>query len=166
MKLRLNITVKLVGYLLVAAIVPLLVLGVSALEIARRVVIDQAQQANLVALGRFSAYLRLYHDQIDDLAANVAGNEAISRSLRDADNGRAAGFDSLNTRVQIGYILNSYVRTKGLVSLDLFSMGGEHFHVGETCKTAPAGLTLPAAFLMKRPAQKRAGLPNLPSCPR
>ena len=78
MKLRPNITVKLVGYLLVAAIVPLLVLGVSALEIARRVVIDQAQQANLVGLGRFSAYLRLYHDQIEDLAANVAGNEALS----------------------------------------------------------------------------------------
>ncbi|MBK6636471.1 MAG: response regulator [Rhodocyclaceae bacterium] len=135
MKLRPNITVKLVGYLLVAAIVPLLVLGVSALEIARRVVIDQAQQANLVGLGRFSAYLRLYHDQIEDLAANVAGNEAISRSLRAADGGRAAGFDALNTRVQVGYILNSYVRTKGLVSLDLFSVGGEHFHVGETLQT-------------------------------
>ena len=130
--MRFNITVKLLGYLLVAGVVPLTVLGYSAFEIAKRVVVEQAQAENVRVVGSFSSYLKLYRDQIDDLATNLAGNEAIGVALRNADIRDAGGFDSLNTRAQIGYTLNSYVRVKGLASLDLFSMAGEHFHIGET----------------------------------
>ncbi len=136
MKLRFNITVKLLGYLLVAGIVPLTVLGFSALEIAKRVVLEQAQEENVCALGGFASYLSLYHDQIQDLATNIAGNEAIGGALRSADATSSSGYDALNVRAQIGYTLNSYVRVKGLVSLDLFSLGGAHFHVGETLNSS------------------------------
>jgi len=129
---RFNITVKLLGYLLVAGIVPLTVLGFSALEIAKRIVLQQAQEDNVRVLGGFASYLSLYQDQIEDLATNIAGNEAIGSALRSADDASTSGYDALNVRAQIGYTLNSYVRVKGLVSLDLFSMAGAHFHVGET----------------------------------
>jgi len=145
MKLRRNITVRLVGYLLAAGVVPLLLLGVSAFEIASRIVINQASEANVRLVSDLRAYLRLYVDQIEDLAANIAGNEAIGAALRDADaatnavtDGTAGSvtasgsFNALNTQAQIGYILNSYIRVKGLVSIDLFSPGGRHFHVGDT----------------------------------
>ena len=132
MKIRFNITVKLLSYLLVAGIVPLTILGFGALEIARRIVIAQAQSEQVRLVGTFASYLALYHDQIEDLATNIAGNEAIGAALRIADVRSTSGFDALNTRAQIGYTLNSYVRVKGLVSLDLFSIAGEHFHVGET----------------------------------
>jgi signal transduction histidine kinase/CheY-like chemotaxis protein len=135
-KLRFNITVKLLGYLLVAGVVPLVVLGLSAFEIAKRVVIEQAQAENVRVVGSFSSYLKLYHDQIEDLATNIAGNEAVSSALRSADMNDASGFDALNIRAQIGYTLNSYVRVKGLASLDLFSLAGEHFHIGETLNTS------------------------------
>jgi signal transduction histidine kinase/ActR/RegA family two-component response regulator len=131
-RLRFNITVKLLGYLLVAGVVPLTVLGFSAFSIAKRVVIEQAQSENIRVVGSFSSYLKLYHDQIEDLATNIAGNEAVGSGLRNADARGAVGFDSLNVRAQIGYTLNSYVRVKGLASLDLFSVAGEHFHIGET----------------------------------
>jgi signal transduction histidine kinase/HPt (histidine-containing phosphotransfer) domain-containing protein len=134
--LRFNITVKLLGYLLVAGIVPLTVLGFSALEIAKRVVLQQAQEENVRALGGFASYLSLYHDQIEDLATNIAGNEAIGGALRSADDASSSGYDALNVRAQIGYTLNSYVRVKGLVSLDLFSLAGAHFHVGETLSSS------------------------------
>jgi signal transduction histidine kinase/CheY-like chemotaxis protein len=134
--LRFNITVKLLGYLLVAGIVPLTILGFSALEIAKRVVLQQAQEENIRALGGFASYLSLYHDQIEDLATNIAGNEAIGGALRNADDASSSGYDALNVRAQIGYTLNSYVRVKGLVSLDLFSVGGAHFHVGETLSSS------------------------------
>jgi signal transduction histidine kinase/CheY-like chemotaxis protein len=130
--MRFNITVKLLGYLLVAGIVPLTVLGFSALEIAKRIVLQQAQEENTRVLGGFASYLSLYQDQIEDLATNIAGNEAIGSALRSADAASSSGYDALNVRAQIGYTLNSYVRVKGLVSLDLFSMAGTHFHVGET----------------------------------
>ena len=136
MNLRFNITVKLLGYLLVAGIVPLTVLGFSALEIAKRVVLQQAQEENVRALGGFASYLSLYHDQIEDLATNIAGNETIGNALHSADAASSSGYDALNVRAQIGYTLNSYVRVKGLVSLDLFSRGGAHFHVGETLSSS------------------------------
>ena len=102
MKLQFNITVKLLGYLLVAGIVPLMVLGFSALAIAKRTVLEQAQEQNVRVLGGFASYLALYHDQIEDLATNIAGNEAIGSALLSADDASKSGYDALNVRAQIG----------------------------------------------------------------
>ncbi len=132
---RFNITAKLVGYLLVAGVVPLMVLGLVALQISKTVVLEQAKEQDVHVVGTFASYLNLYYDQIDDLATNISGNEAIGAGLRQADTPSASSFDTLNLRTQIGYTLNSYVRVKGLVSLDLFTMDGTQFHVGETLST-------------------------------
>ncbi len=137
MQLRFNITVKLLGYLLVAGIVPLTVLGLSALEISKSIVLEQARAQNIHVVGGFASYLGLYQDQVEDLAAGIGGNEIVSESLRLADQPIASGFDVLNQRAKIGYTLNSYVRVKGLVSIDLFSLGGTHFQVGEALKADP-----------------------------
>ncbi|MDT8992650.1 ATP-binding protein [Curvibacter sp. APW13] len=129
---RLNITAKLLGYLLVVGIVPLVGLGIGGLELTRRVVLEQVSSEDRKVVGGFASYLSQYFDQIDDLATNIAGNEAIGNSLRKADSGNVGGFDALNLRAQVGYTLSGYVRVKGLVSLDLFSVGGSRFHVGDT----------------------------------
>ncbi|GAB1391986.1 hypothetical protein MASR1M60_01490 [Rhodocyclaceae bacterium] len=133
MKLRTNITQRLVGYLLAAGVVPLVLLGVAAFQVASRIVIDQAGEYNQRVASDLSAYLGLYGDQIEDLAASIAGNEAIGMALREADiDGGHSPYRALNTQAQVGYILNSAVRVKGLVSIDLVSSGGRHFHVGDT----------------------------------
>lgn len=132
LKPPLNITAKLVGYLLVAGVVPLLIFGLAAFQIARDIVITQAGEYNQRLMSDTSSYLNLYRNQVEDLAANIVGNEAIARALRDADVDVASSYETLNTKAQIGYILNGFVRVKGLVSLDLFSVSGKHFHVGET----------------------------------
>jgi signal transduction histidine kinase/CheY-like chemotaxis protein len=132
MNLRLNITAKLVGYLLVAGIVPLVVFGFSAFQIARDIVIGQAGQYNTRLVLDAVAYFQLYRSQVEDLAANIAGNEEISRALAEADRQSSSSYEALNTRAQIGYILNSFVRVKGLVSIDLFTLTGRHFYVGQT----------------------------------
>ena len=131
-KAHLNITARLVGYLLVAGIVPLLVFGLVAFQIARDIVITQAGEYDQRLVSDTSSYLRLYRNQVEDLAANIVGNEAIARALHDADSRAASSYEVLNTKAQLGYILNGFVRVKGLVSLDLFSLKGQHFHVGET----------------------------------
>ncbi|OYU45209.1 MAG: hypothetical protein CFE44_08710 [Burkholderiales bacterium PBB4] len=120
------------GYLLAASIAPLVVLGVLAFGTAKRVVIEQAEAENARLVAGFSSYLRLYNDQVEDLAANIAGNEDIGTSLRRADARSASNFENLEMRANMGRLLNSYVRIKGLVSIDVFSLGGAHFHVGET----------------------------------
>ncbi len=132
---RISIATRLLGYFLLAGIVPLLLLGYSAFEISRGIVIDQAGQSHLQRASDLRAYLDFYYTQIEDLASNIAGNEAIGAALersslriKDKDD----NFDRLKTSAQIGYILNSYVRVKGLVSIDLLATNGTHFHVGDT----------------------------------
>jgi signal transduction histidine kinase/CheY-like chemotaxis protein len=140
MKPRLNITAKLIGYLLVAGIVPLLLFGASAYYLARQIVIDQVTASSQWVVRDIRNYLGLFRTQVEDLAANIAGNEAISQALRDADLESASSFDTLNTKAQIGYILNGFVRVKGLVAIDLFSVKGAHFHVGETLNVSQVKL--------------------------
>ena len=133
--LRITITTRLLSYLLLAGIVPLVLLGVSSFEISRRIIIEQAGQFHLQQMTDLRAYLALYADQIESLSANVAGNEAIGEALKAdklQDKHQTTAFAQLTTHAQIGYILNSYVRIKGLVSIDLFSTDDKHFHVGDT----------------------------------
>ena len=52
--MRLNITAKLLGYLLLAGMLPVVVLGFSALNIARGVVLEQAQAENVHLMGSFA----------------------------------------------------------------------------------------------------------------
>jgi PAS domain S-box-containing protein len=131
-KWRFNITVKMLGYLLLAGILPLMMLGLSAFEISKRIVLNQAEAENTRLVGVLSSYLHLYNEQVEDLAANIAGNAAIGLALRRADEGLGSSYDALEMRAQMGYLLNSYVRVKGLVSIDVLSRGGEQFHIGET----------------------------------
>ena len=44
------------GYLLAAGIFPLMLLGVGAFEISKRIVIEQAEAENIRLLGSFASY--------------------------------------------------------------------------------------------------------------
>ena len=129
---RFNITARMLGLFLVAGILPLLLLGITAFHTSKRIVIQQAETENTRLLSALSSYLRLYNDQIEDLASNIAGNSAVGLTLRRVDEEQLSAFNNLEVRTQMGFILNSYVRVKGLVSIDVFSRSGAHFHVGET----------------------------------
>ncbi len=142
MKLHFSITAKLLGYLLAAGVLPLILLGVAAFHISKHTVITQAEAENVRLLASFSSYLRLYQDQIDDLAANVAGNSDIGQALRKADQKTEDVFDALNTHARMGYLLNSYVRTKGLVSINIFSRDGKRFQIGETLNVSQVGQSM------------------------
>jgi signal transduction histidine kinase len=132
MRLHLSITVKLVGYLLVAGIVPLLAFGISTFQIAREEVLGQVGAYNLRVVADMATYLELYRAQVEDLASNMATNESIAQAMGDADGPASSTYDTLNTRAQIGYILSKVGRVKGLVSIDLLTLSGKHFYIGET----------------------------------
>lgn len=137
MKLRWSITAKVLGYLLVASVLPLLLLGFAAFEISKRTVIEQAELENSRLVASFSSYLRLYQGQIEDMAASIAGNPAIGLALERADKTVENSFNVLEMRAQMGYILNSYIRVKGLDSIHIFSVGGAHFQAGQTLDFSP-----------------------------
>jgi signal transduction histidine kinase/DNA-binding response OmpR family regulator len=137
LKWRFNITVKMLSYLLVAGILPLMLLGVTAFDISKRIIIAQTESDSARLVASFASYLKLYQDQIEDLASNIAGNTAIGLALSRADSHVGDTFSALEMRAKMGYILNSYVRVKGVVSINVFSVGGAHFQVGETLDVSP-----------------------------
>ena len=163
---RASITAKLLGYLLAAAVLPVILLGVVAFETSKHIIISQAEADNTRLLASFDSYLKLYQGQIEDLAASVAGNAEIGQALRRADEQSADTFDALDLRARIGYILNSYVRTQGLVSLNVFSRGGARYQVGETLEASLIGPQAVATLLQEAsaantPALWRGAMDNL-----
>lgn len=129
---RLNLTAKLLAFLLVAGVAPLILLGVTAFEFSKRVIIEQAELENARLLASLASYLKLYQDQIEDLAANIAGNTNIGSTLFNSSFQITNSFDALETKAQMGYALNNYVRIKGLVSINVFARNGARFQVGES----------------------------------
>jgi hypothetical protein len=147
-KWRFDITAKLLAFLLVAGVLPLILLGVSAFEYSKRVIIEQAELENARLLASLASYLKLYQEQIEDLAANIAGNTSIGATLHHSSAQAADSFDSLETKAQMGYALNNYVRVKGLVSINVFARSGARFQVGESLDVSdvdPALVTQVAA---------------------
>lgn len=145
MRLAPNITARMLGYLLLAAVAPLLLLGWTAFHISKDIAIEQAAADNARLVGSFASYINLYQEQVNDLAANIAGNEQIAQELRPSNPASSSTFAQLEMRAQMGRLLNNYVRIKGLVSIDVYSRWGAHFHVGESLESnapAPAELAI------------------------
>ena len=147
MKLRFNITAKLLAYLLLAGVLPMILLGATAFEVSKRIIIEQAETENSRLLASFSSYMALYQDQIEDLAANIAGNAYIGNALRNISAHTADSFEALETQAQMGYALNNYVRVKGLVSINLFARNGARYQVGETLNVSDVPAQLVKQFL-------------------
>ncbi len=132
MSWRINLTAKFLAFLLLAGVLPVILMGWTAFEISRQVLIEQAESDNSRLADSFLSYLRLYQSEVEDIATNLAGNPAIGKALVQADSREASTFSALDMRAQMGYMLNNFVRVKGLDSIHLFSAGGEHFQAGQT----------------------------------
>jgi len=135
MKFNANISVKLTGFLLLISVVPLLFLEFSSSNVAKKTILAMASSYSAQLLANQRDYLNLQMDQVENLASNIGSVEEINRVLGapidlGIENNRA--YDSLATQARIGYILSGYSNLKGLVSIDLFTLQGTQFHVGDT----------------------------------
>lgn len=158
MKLQLNITAKLLSYLLVASVLPFAALGFIALHLSTQSLTALAREQNVHIVGGFAAYLRLHIDQVDQLASSIAHNDAIGRALETANRPFASSFDEFNARAQLSYAVSGYATAKGLVSLDLFSMTGVHFHIGETLNSSPVAPQVVSSLVAQAQASNRSAL--------
>lgn len=135
MKFNANISVKLTGFLLLISVVPLLFLEFSSSNVAKKTILAMASSYSAQLLANQRDYLNLQMDQVENLASNIGSVEEINRVLgapMGAGNENNRAYDSLATQARIGYILSGYSNLKGLVSIDLFTLQGTQFHVGDT----------------------------------
>jgi signal transduction histidine kinase/ActR/RegA family two-component response regulator len=129
-----NITAKLIGYMVAVSAVPLILFGIAIYDVTLGTVAGLARDSSVQLLANQGDYLQVQLDQIESLANNIASVEEIGAALDAADSGGgpSRAYDDLVTQARIGYILSSYSSLKGLVSIDLFSTKGRHYHVGDT----------------------------------
>lgn len=127
----LNTTTKFVLFLVWVSVVPLLIVGIISYTTSRSVIQQEVSAYTHNLLIRESDYLELLLQSAESLIANVSGVEEIRDALKDQD-AETDTYTRLATHARIGYILNGYLNLKGLVSIDIFTTSGTHYHVGDT----------------------------------
>ncbi len=124
-----NITLKLTIYFMLISLIPLLLLGWISFRISRSAINEKARTFTSELLMEKMKGLDLLMDAVESLVTNLSGLDDIKNVL---GHRFVNEYDRLSTHAKIGYILSGYTNVKGLVSIDVFSFGNEHFHVGET----------------------------------
>ncbi|WP_084150671.1 bifunctional diguanylate cyclase/phosphodiesterase [Azohydromonas australica] len=129
-----TLALQLTGVLLLISILPLLIYYVVSYRAAERTILDVASQQGLQTLRNQRDYLVLQFEQVESLAANLSQIDEITNTLSRINNNATRGsiYDSLATKARIGYLLSNYRNLGGLVSIDIFTLDGTHFHVGDT----------------------------------
>ncbi len=124
-------TSQLIVFLLSVSVLPLLVLGLTSYKTSHSVIQEVVSNYTLTLMTDQEDYLELILEAVESLIANISGIEDIKQVLDDKAAPRD-NYTKLATHAKIGYILNGYINLKGLVSIDIFTLGGSHYHVGDT----------------------------------
>jgi hypothetical protein len=131
--LRQNFALRLAAMLAAMCLLPLLGYHIASSRATENAILDMAAGQQKFTLSNQHAYLQLQIEQIEALAANLGQVEEIAKSLSAASSDEpTSSFDALATQARIGYLLSNYRNMKGLVSIDLFSLGGKHYRVGDS----------------------------------
>jgi signal transduction histidine kinase/CheY-like chemotaxis protein len=128
---RLNITQKLVGYIVLSSVVPLILIGIVSFAVSRSILKSTADSYNHQLVTDQKDYLDVHLQEVESLIINISGVEEITNVLNNPDV-TPDSYTFLTTQARVGYILNNFSGLKGLVSIDLFAANGRHYHVGDT----------------------------------
>lgn len=119
--------------------VPLVLLGILTLESSQVVLQATSDRQGRAILEERRRFIQTLMEEVESLAANVAGQEAILSELQRP--AHAMGdYDRLATQAKIGSVLSGYVNLKGLVSIDVFAPSGVVFHGGDTLDVGPVAV--------------------------
>ncbi len=142
MRFKGNISLKLAGFLLALCAPPFLLYQALAFNIVRETIVDMARRQSMNLLADQEAYLQLQLERIEDLLHNIGTIDEIKLVLgrTDARAPDAAGIPSfrfrsleqLSTQSRISTLMSGYGSLAGLVSIELFTYDGRHYHVGDT----------------------------------
>ena len=141
MQIKLNIVYKLIGYLVIVSLLPLLIFTFISYEVVRDTILELTSQDSVQLVNNQRDYLQQQViQQIDNLAGRIVGNEAISSILFKAVNQTSeerSTYDELAAQEEIRTSLTLFSNLKGIVSIDIFTPNGHRFYVGDTLSVAP-----------------------------
>jgi|GEM_PF-1481375 len=117
-------------FMLIATLLPLSIVGLTSYIISKQTIQEEVSEFNIAWINRQNDYMELLAQEIEGLMDNIANIDSIKSALG-SDSSQADNYTNLSTQATIGYILSGY-NIKGLVSIDLLSANGTHYHVGDT----------------------------------
>jgi len=140
---RLNITQIFFLFLLLTSVLPVLALGTTSYSITQKTLKEQATDRAEQVVRERREYLDLQMGKIEDLVIGISGMQPLLQWLDQEENHRAA-FNPEVTQVRIESILNSFNRSEDVVSIEIFSRSGSHYHTGPSPFDSPGGEALAA----------------------
>jgi signal transduction histidine kinase/DNA-binding response OmpR family regulator len=132
-KFHLSITGQFIMYMIGISVLPLLLVAVITNRGSQAIVQQQLDHYSAELVNNQKDYLDVLLQEVESLIANVSGVEDITNVLANRDQSTNT-YTNLATQAKIGYILNNYTNVKGLVSIDIYTIGGAHYHVGDTLR--------------------------------
>jgi len=126
-----SLTGKFLFFLLVTSVLPLVVVGLTSFEISKTIIQDEVRQYTEALIVKQKDYMELLLEEVESLVANLSSIEEIKNVVVDKE-AQTNGYTNLATQAKMGYILSGYSNLKGLVSIDIFTLYGMHYHVGDT----------------------------------
>jgi putative nucleotidyltransferase with HDIG domain len=117
--------------LILTSTIPLVVLGFLSYHVSRSSLTEEVNAHSLQMLNEKQQAMEFIMGSVESLIDNISGitdiNEVLQQN-RPEDN----RYNKLVTQAKMGYTLSGYLNLKGLVSIDLFSKNGMHYHIGDT----------------------------------
>jgi hypothetical protein len=129
-KFKSSLLTRMIVTQITLGILPLLFLGLASMIRVNSVLRNKAIEFQDESVKQGIMYINLVMDDVESLIANLSGIDEVRNAL--VRSSGETSYDKLTTQATIGYILSGYTNLKGLVSIDLFSLDGAHYHVGET----------------------------------
>jgi len=115
---NISISVKLIGYLILACILPLLFLGLVSYSNSKVIITNEIDKSSLQAMESQKKYLEVILGEVDALIQNLSSIEDIKLVLAEKD-GNNDDYGRLATQAKIGEILSGFTNLNGLVSIDI-----------------------------------------------
>jgi diguanylate cyclase (GGDEF)-like protein/PAS domain S-box-containing protein len=127
---NINITKKLVIYLLVTSFLPLLLFGILILNRINFILQQETNKFNNDLLMEKHKNIELFMSNTESIIKNISLLNNLKEIISN-ENNIDSNYNKLAAEAQIGYMLNVYANLEGLISIDIFTVNGQHYHVGE-----------------------------------
>ncbi|KLU67312.1 signal transduction histidine-protein kinase BarA [Desulfosporosinus acididurans] len=128
--IRLNITQKFAVFLVLSCVLPLALLGRMSYVKTKAAMTNEMTMSAQNLMTEKQRSLDVLTDNIEGLFANISSIDFIKRVLA-KDEKKVSEQERQRTQIMINSILGSFTNLKGLVSIDLFSLNGQHYHAGD-----------------------------------
>jgi len=149
-----SLTGKFLLFVLVTSVLPLIIVGLTSFETSKSIIQDEVRQYTEALMDTKKDYMDLLLEEVESLIANISSIEEIKNVVSDK-NARPDDYTNLATQAKIGYILSGYSNLKGLVSIDIFTLGGMHYHIGDTLNFKEIREDVKAKILAEATTSKR-----------